>query len=94
MPVDPVLAQIAEEAQRLTRAKCAIRIQGDVAPALVIELPGDSIVRGRWLHKRLGEFCERGGLAKRYLVVGGTVPGFVSETPPLPDGWPAEPADG
>lgn len=88
---DPVLSLIAEEAQRLTGGKCAIRAHGDTESVLVIEPPGESIVRGRWLHKRLSEFCDREGVVKRYLVVAGTAPRFVSKPAPLPDGWPTGP---
>ncbi len=88
---DPVLARIAEEAQRLTGGKCAIRVLGSAPSALAIEVPGDSIIRGRWLHKRLTAFCARGGFAKRYLVVSGTQARFTPKPPPVPEGWPLHP---
>jgi hypothetical protein len=90
---DSVLDLIAEEAQRLTGGRCALRVHGVADPVLGIDLPGESVARGRWLHKRLAEFCGREGVARRYLVVGGTVPTFVSKPPPLPDGWPTDAGD-
>ncbi len=90
MSHDPVLARIAEEAQRLTGGTCAVRVHGDADSVLVVEPSGESIVRGRWLHRRLSEFCMHEGLAQRFLVVGATAPKFLSRPAPLPDGWPPE----
>lgn len=91
---DPALAQIAEEAHRLMGGKCGVHVQGEAESVLVIELPGDSIVRGRWLDKHLRAFCSREGLERRYVVASGTQPRFAAKSPRVPDGWPSDPEAG
>lgn len=78
-----------------------MRVQGQVDASLVIELsglevhgieqPGGSILKSRWLHKRLTEFCQREGLLRRYLILSGSTPKFTSKPPALPDAWPIDP---